>query len=115
MHNKFILKEELKLFSTGFIQVLFVAINTVFLSREYYIGVFIFPWCSIRFINWFIYFNNNNKNNTMSILATIFKFLVSTVKTIIVKVTTTSSSTKIHIEDVSGSIINITTETKQKQ
>ena len=59
--------------------------------------------------------NNNNKNNTMSILATIFKFLVSTVKTIIVKVTTTSSSTKIHIEDVSGSIINITTETKQKQ
>ncbi len=41
MHNKFILKEELKLFSTGFIQVLFVAINTVFLSREYYIGVFI--------------------------------------------------------------------------
>lgn len=51
----------------------------------------------------------------MSILTTIFKFLISTVKTIMVKITTTSSSTKIHIEDVSGSIINITTETKQKQ
>lgn len=31
----------MKLFTTGFIQVFFVAINTYFLSKEFYIGVFI--------------------------------------------------------------------------
>jgi hypothetical protein len=51
----------------------------------------------------------------MSILTTIFNFLVSTVKTIMVKITTMSSSTNIHIEDVRDSNININTETKQKQ
>lgn len=51
----------------------------------------------------------------MSILTTIFKFLISTVKTIMVKISVMSSSTSIHIEDVRDSIINITTETKQKQ
>ena len=40
-----------KLFLTGFIQVFFVAINTVFLARSFYIGVFIaaflisIVWC----------------------------------------------------------------------
>lgn len=33
--------ERLKLFITGFTQVFFVAINTYFLSKEFYIGVFI--------------------------------------------------------------------------
>jgi len=31
----------MKLFITGFIQVFFVAINTYFLSKEFYLGVFI--------------------------------------------------------------------------
>jgi hypothetical protein len=31
----------MKLFITGFVQVFFVAINTYFLSKEFYIGVFI--------------------------------------------------------------------------
>ena len=31
----------MKLFITGFTQVFFVAINTYFLSKEFYIGVFI--------------------------------------------------------------------------
>ena len=31
----------MKLFTTGFVQVFFVAINTYFLSKEFYIGVFI--------------------------------------------------------------------------
>jgi hypothetical protein len=34
------MKTWLKLFFTGFVQVYFVAINTVFLSKELYIGVF---------------------------------------------------------------------------
>ena len=33
--------DRLKLFITGFIQVFFVAINTYFLSKEFYLGVFI--------------------------------------------------------------------------
>lgn len=33
------MKEKLKLFGTGVLQVYFVAINTVFLSREYFLGV----------------------------------------------------------------------------
>lgn len=33
--------DRLKLFLTGFTQVFFVAINTYFLSKEFYIGVFI--------------------------------------------------------------------------
>jgi hypothetical protein len=33
--------DRLKLSLTGFVQVFFVAINTYFLSREFYIGVFI--------------------------------------------------------------------------
>ena len=31
----------MKLFITGFFQVLFVAINTYFLSKEFYVGVII--------------------------------------------------------------------------
>jgi hypothetical protein len=31
----------MKLFITGFVQVLFVAINTFFISREFYVGVLI--------------------------------------------------------------------------
>lgn len=31
----------MKLFLTGFVQVFFVAINTYFLSKEFYIGVFV--------------------------------------------------------------------------
>jgi hypothetical protein len=31
----------MKLFITGFVQVFFVAINTYFLSKEFYLGVFI--------------------------------------------------------------------------
>jgi hypothetical protein len=31
----------MKLFLTGFLQVFFVAVNTYFISREFYIGVFI--------------------------------------------------------------------------
>lgn len=31
----------MKLFTTGFVQVFFVAINTYFLSKEFYIGVFV--------------------------------------------------------------------------
>ena len=33
--------DRLKLSLTGFVQVFFVAINTYFLSKEFYIGVFI--------------------------------------------------------------------------
>ena len=33
--------DRLKLFITGFIQVFFVAVNTYFLSKEFYCGVFI--------------------------------------------------------------------------
>ena len=33
--------EKLKLFITGFIQVFFVAINTYFLSKIFYLGVFL--------------------------------------------------------------------------
>jgi hypothetical protein len=33
--------EKLKLFITGFVQVFFVAINTYFLSRIFYLGVFL--------------------------------------------------------------------------
>jgi len=35
-------KEHTKLFLTGFLQVFFVAIQTVFLSKSFYIGVVIF-------------------------------------------------------------------------
>lgn len=35
------LRDRMKLFLTGFTQVFFVAINTYFLSKEFYIGVFI--------------------------------------------------------------------------
>jgi hypothetical protein len=35
------MKDKIKLFITGFVQVFFVAINTYFLSKEFYIGVFI--------------------------------------------------------------------------
>lgn len=34
------MNDKTKLFITGFTQVLFVAINTYFLSKEFYIGVF---------------------------------------------------------------------------
>jgi hypothetical protein len=34
------MKLKLSLFATGFIQVWFVAVNTYFLSKEFYIGVF---------------------------------------------------------------------------
>jgi hypothetical protein len=30
---------EVRLFSTGFLQVFFVAINTIFLANQYYLGV----------------------------------------------------------------------------
>jgi hypothetical protein len=33
--------DRLKLFSTGFIQVFFVAVNTYFISRQFFLGVFI--------------------------------------------------------------------------
>jgi hypothetical protein len=33
------MKDKLKLFGTGILQVYFVAINTVFLSKEIYLGV----------------------------------------------------------------------------
>ena len=33
--------EKIKLFITGFVQVFFVAINTYFLSKEFYLGVFV--------------------------------------------------------------------------
>jgi len=33
--------EKLKLFITGFVQVFFVAINTYFLSKIFYLGVFL--------------------------------------------------------------------------
>jgi hypothetical protein len=33
--------DRLKLFITGFTQVFFVAINTYFLSKEFYLGVFV--------------------------------------------------------------------------
>lgn len=33
--------DRLKLFTTGFVQVFFVAINTYFLSKEFYFGVLI--------------------------------------------------------------------------
>jgi len=36
-----VIVNNMKLFTTGFIQVFFVAINTYFLSKEFYIGVFI--------------------------------------------------------------------------
>lgn len=35
------MKENLELFSTGFVQVFFVAINTYFLSKGFFAGVFI--------------------------------------------------------------------------
>ena len=35
------MKNVLKLFSTGFIQVFFVAVNTYFLSKSFFAGVFI--------------------------------------------------------------------------
>ncbi len=35
------MKDSLKLFSTGFIQVFFVAVNTYFLSKGFYLGAFI--------------------------------------------------------------------------
>jgi len=31
----------MKLFTAGFLQVFFVAVNTFFISKEYYVGVFI--------------------------------------------------------------------------
>lgn len=41
MKEKLKLMDRLKLFITGFVQVFFVAINTYFLSKEFYLGVFI--------------------------------------------------------------------------
>jgi hypothetical protein len=35
------MRDSIKLFITGFVQVFFVAINTYFLSKEFYLGVFI--------------------------------------------------------------------------
>ena len=35
------MREEIKLFTTGFIQVFFVAVNTYFLSKIFYLGVFL--------------------------------------------------------------------------
>jgi len=35
------MRDNFKLFATGFTQVFFVAINTYFLSKEFYLGVFI--------------------------------------------------------------------------
>lgn len=35
------MRDEIKLFTTGFIQVFFVAVNTYFLSKEFFLGVFI--------------------------------------------------------------------------
>ena len=35
------MKNSFKLFSTGFTQVFFVAVNTYFLSKGFYLGVFI--------------------------------------------------------------------------
>lgn len=35
------MKDEIKLFTTGFVQVFFVAINTYFLSKEFFSGVFV--------------------------------------------------------------------------
>lgn len=34
------MRDEIKLFTTGFIQVFFVAVNTYFLSKIFYLGVF---------------------------------------------------------------------------
>jgi hypothetical protein len=35
------MRDEIKLFTTGFVQVFFVAVNTYFLSKEFFLGVFI--------------------------------------------------------------------------
>lgn len=35
------MRDEIKLFITGFVQVFFVAINTYFLSKIFYVGVFL--------------------------------------------------------------------------
>lgn len=35
------MKDEIKLFITGFVQVFFVAVNTYFLSKEFFLGVFV--------------------------------------------------------------------------
>ena len=35
------MRDERKLFTTGFVQVFFVAINTYFLSKEFFLGVFV--------------------------------------------------------------------------
>lgn len=35
------MRDEIKLFTTGFVQVFFVAINTYFLSKEFFLGVFV--------------------------------------------------------------------------
>lgn len=43
------MKEDFKLFSTGFLQVFFVAINTYFIANLYYIGI-AFVAFSISFI-----------------------------------------------------------------
>jgi len=34
------MRDSIKLFTTGFIQVFFVAVNTYFLSKIFYVGVF---------------------------------------------------------------------------
>jgi hypothetical protein len=35
------MRDSIKLFTTGFIQVFFVAVNTYFLSKEFFLGVFV--------------------------------------------------------------------------
>ncbi len=35
------MRDSLKLFSTGFVQVFFVAVNTYFLSKSFFAGVFV--------------------------------------------------------------------------
>ena len=35
------MRDEIKLFTTGFIQVFFVAVNTYFLSKTFFLGVFV--------------------------------------------------------------------------
>ena len=41
-----------KLFITGFLQVFFVAFNTYFLSKEFYVGVFFCGWIISLIWSW---------------------------------------------------------------
>ena len=58
------MRDTLKLFTTGFIQVFFVAVNTYFLSKSFFIGVFICGFMISFIWSWNVKKVKDNKTNT---------------------------------------------------